>query len=497
MSTAAARLVCIAGTLALASASLASPPSRVRAVLLEGQTFSLPQGGSATVRSINDVFVNSRGDWIALTNQFSSTDPEMAIVNGVVVYAEGQPIEAPTGFPTVRSWASNLPAIANNGDIAWNLSTVLGSSVEGGLRISGAIAWAFYEGDTFNDGPFLYGQWSSVPDVKINDNRQVFIVASMDVFGLGSSIDRAFVRVTLNGDGVVSESVKLLGFGDTIPGYPGETMTGGYVGELHNAFNNAGDWIASPIFSGDAARSDLVVKNNQILLQEGSPAPIAGRNWGSLAGFVHAVDLNDAGSWVLRAPMTGDTATDQIIVKDGVKFFQEGDPFPPNTARTVTSIATMAVRLDDAGIVWWYADTNDTDTTRDQFLMRGTDGIAQEGVTPVEIPSAGGEIATLRAIDTGTSNFAVADNGKFAAFKGRLANRPGASGDTDILALIEVRCPADFNGSGGIPDIDDIIAFFEAFNAGEDAADANWSGGVPDIDDVLYFFEVFNAGGCD
>ena len=54
-------------------------------------------------------------------------------------------------------------------------------------------------------------------------------------------------------------------------------------------------------------------------------------------------------------------------------------------------------------------------------------------------------------------------------------------------------CPADINDSGGVPDIDDILAFFDFFNAGDDRADFNGSGGVPDIDDLLAFFEAFNA----
>ena len=55
-------------------------------------------------------------------------------------------------------------------------------------------------------------------------------------------------------------------------------------------------------------------------------------------------------------------------------------------------------------------------------------------------------------------------------------------------------CPADINHSGGVPDVDDLVAFFDFFNAGDPLADINQSGGIPDVDDLISFFEFFAAG---
>lgn len=57
-------------------------------------------------------------------------------------------------------------------------------------------------------------------------------------------------------------------------------------------------------------------------------------------------------------------------------------------------------------------------------------------------------------------------------------------------------CPADYDGSGGAPDIADIEAFFNAWLAGDDCADVDCSGGVPDIADIDLFFALWLAGGC-
>ena len=57
---------------------------------------------------------------------------------------------------------------------------------------------------------------------------------------------------------------------------------------------------------------------------------------------------------------------------------------------------------------------------------------------------------------------------------------------------VRVLRSADFNESGGVADIDDIVAFFDAFNAGDPSSDFDGSGGVSDIDDILAFFDAFN-----
>ena len=57
-------------------------------------------------------------------------------------------------------------------------------------------------------------------------------------------------------------------------------------------------------------------------------------------------------------------------------------------------------------------------------------------------------------------------------------------------------CSADFDGTGGAPDADDIDAFFAAWLMGDPAADTDCSEGVPDAGDVDVFFAQWLAGGC-
>lgn len=80
----------------------------------------------------------------------------------------------------------------------------------------------------------------------------------------------------------------------------------------------------------------------------------------------------------------------------------------------------------------------------------------------------------------------------------RIEHGPGSTEARSDLGCYEWRqtCPADFDNSGGTPDMTDLAAFFEAFSAGDAAADVNKSGGTPDSDDIEAFFNVWLAGGC-
>ncbi len=53
-------------------------------------------------------------------------------------------------------------------------------------------------------------------------------------------------------------------------------------------------------------------------------------------------------------------------------------------------------------------------------------------------------------------------------------------------------CAADFNGDDGVDDLD-IVAFFEAFEAGEPEADVNGDDGIDDLD-IAFFFDLFEQG---
>lgn len=76
----------------------------------------------------------------------------------------------------------------------------------------------------------------------------------------------------------------------------------------------------------------------------------------------------------------------------------------------------------------------------------------------------------------------------------RVSNTCTSIDTQTVVVNVGSCCPADFNQDGGI-DGSDVIAFFSAFEAGDQSADVNLDGGI-NGDDVEYFFQVFEAGGC-
>jgi hypothetical protein len=79
-----------------------------------------------------------------------------------------------------------------------------------------------------------------------------------------------------------------------------------------------------------------------------------------------------------------------------------------------------------------------------------------------------------------------------------LANggKPDRSDFNFTLFILGCPCAADFDGSGGTPDINDIDAFFADWLVGSASADTDCSGGTPDSADVDAFFSDWLSGGC-
>ncbi|MBS0198466.1 MAG: hypothetical protein JSR77_17075 [Planctomycetes bacterium] len=66
--------------------------------------------------------------------------------------------------------------------------------------------------------------------------------------------------------------------------------------------------------------------------------------------------------------------------------------------------------------------------------------------------------------------------------------------ESNLVRLMVIPCPADFNQDGGI-DGTDVEAFFAAWEGGDASADVNLDGGI-DGTDVEAFFAAWESGGC-
>jgi uncharacterized membrane protein len=157
-------------------------------------------------------------------------------------------------------------------------------------------------------------------------------------------------------------------------------------------------------------------------------------------------------------------------------------PTRPNASITISDISadgnTIVGYTADGGVNQWEAVVW-TQATGFRFLRTI---LADQGIT---IP------ATLRLRETYCSGdgsviagwaYDTAAGGVYVGYVARLGS--------------SCPCPADFNGSGGTPDVSDIDAFFTGWLAGAANADADCSGGTPDVTDIGVFFSAWLAGGC-
>ncbi|MBL0870809.1 MAG: hypothetical protein IBJ18_09570 [Phycisphaerales bacterium] len=482
----------VAALLCLSGSAAALPPMTIQVVLKEGDTVN-----GVTVTSVDGASINSLGNWWATVNSFSSTQPQAAIRDGAVVYTEASMVNGPGGSVRVFDW--NQTTINDQGQMVWPLLTVPTSGTDSGLFYSETGAaqteWGAYEGTlAYDEGFGRVATWASFADVKMLSNRRAFMIASVDDFSVQGTINRAIMQATFNADGTLASTIRYATEGDTLTGQT-VPIRGSQVTSSQNDANNNGQFIWVPLLRNPDAPTTademIYLGTSTELVKEGSPSIIPGRNWGSQSSTNSAVGINDNGDYVYRAALDGATASNAVIVKNGVKFIQKGDPFPPNPAFNVTAInsGSTCVRIDNQGFVWWWADWSDPDANVDTGIMRGNEIVLQEGMT---LPGG----AVLDFFSTGPEDFSVSRDGKRMAcvvtlvggieavvtvsFQDALASCNPADIACDNGSPL-VTSPACTNSTTG-PNEGDYNAFFAAdgffFQAGQGTAGI---GGTCDI----------------
>lgn len=397
--------------------------------------------GVGNVTTINALAVNNQGKWLieADTDHANTNADVVALLNGVVQYREDQALAAPPNA-TISSFDSvNLN---NNADTGWNLF-LRGqtTSTDSGIYFNSTLAlWE----STISSSPAFTNPTPYIGffDVKMNDFNQMSVVASIDDPAIPTSVDRAMVRLDYNAlAGTYVENV-IAKEGDALIG---STIADFSTGPHNSAINNSGSMLyladtANPTTTIDGA----LMLNNTLLAQEGTTAT-AGANsrvYETLLG--RGVDLNDTDQWVIRANMTGDTLTDECIVKNNTILYQEGQNLPAIGSFSLESFGLTggALQIDNAGNVVWYGDWNDPTTTMDSGLFWNDQLIVQEGVTMI-----GGFL--VQAIANGEDAFDLSDDGQWLLFECTL--RDTAAGvNYNSAVLVQIPAPGFLGLAAGL-----------------------------------------------
>lgn len=437
-----ARLTGILSTLGAAGASLA-----IAGVSHAGPTFTVKPllltnvdslRGIGLVKSIDAVSVNDSGEWLVeVDTDFADTDADGAVVGpGGVVAREGDPLDGTGG--TLDSFDS--VHLSNNGSVGWNLfiGDVAGS-LDSGLFLGTTLI--FQEGTISAAPEFSAGTpYVGFFDVRMTSSNALFVIASVDDPAIATSVDRALVWVDYDSDGDSYTETVLAKEGDVLPGVA-DAATDFGTGNENYAINENGQALFTVALAGAAATNGALYLDDTLLLRKGDASPVKGLTYSNL-GTSSRVDLNDSGDWVVGTGLSGDTATNQIIVKNGAKVAQKGDAAPETGGRLITTFNSAPVTVDGGGNVFWYA-TLDGDAATNQGLWRGDELLVQKGVATAEgltFTSLAGTTATGGI----TEGFATSRNGKYVIFRGVLST--GSVGA--FLLTFDTDLRGDVNGDG-------------------------------------------------
>jgi len=407
------------------AAASARPDFAIETLVLEGD--SVP--GVGLVTHIDNLAINNLGMWIVEADtDHANTDADSVLIrDGVLYLREGDALDEPEGA-TIDSFDSvNVNILGTSG---WNffLDGTGGSNDDSGIYLNTDLIIQesdISEAPEFSPGTIYIGFF----EVKINDADAMLVVASVDDPNIPTTVDRALVVISSDAQ---SESV-FAKEGDVLPGQT-ETVADFGTGPSKFDYNNAGDVMFFADLTGDSAADGVFYLNNTLLAQEGSPAPIEGRNWQLLSS--RPLDVNNNGDYVFRGNLDGDTTDDEVIIKNGAKFIQEGDTLAAIAPFTFENFGTSApVLINDNGDVVWFGEWNNPDTDVDTGIFLNDTLLVQEGVTVI----AGQVVDTINAVEDGLR---ISDNGVYIIFEATLAD------GTNGTFLIDFGCDADLDGDG-------------------------------------------------
>lgn len=420
--------------------------------------------GVGGITSISNIAVNNNGEWVveADTDNADTNTDTVVLRSGALWFREGQLVD-PNGDPndpnelTIDTFdAINL---SESGAYAWNIfldnvGLTLPTNVDSGILYNGKLV--YQEGDRLNipnlgpNTPFT--GWF---ETYVNNDGDFVMVSSMDDPLIATTTDRVLIYVTPDPNGRLNPSV-ISKEGDVPVGFEPNRAVADFETSPHESWlNDNGLLIYGIDAAGSTANDNAIALGGVLLAREGQPSLVPGRTWGSIASS--EVYVNNYGTAAMSTDLGESTTDDAIIIKsDGTIVAQEGSTKPSISPFTFTSFGSGPTLIADTGRVFHYGDWNDTDTSIDTGYFVDDELLVQEGTTFLPFPGGGGDVATLRGVESG---YAISDNGKYMIFEA--VTLGGIEGAWLIEFMPE--CP-DFDDSGAV-DLADLAGLLAAFGS--------------------------------
>jgi len=369
-------------------------------VLKEGDVIP----GLGVVTWLSGACVDDRAHGVVLVDSdFSDLlrDEALVLAGALLQAREGDPVPGPAGA-TIDGFSSFWRT--NDGDVAMIL----------GLRpLVGVPFYGVYWNErllALEDFPVgapevsLDTSWHVFDALKMNADNTVLVLGEVLNPDVPGPREDVLVRFQLDSAGNLLATNVLATKAMFLPALNDVVATLGST-EHALALNEHGDFIT--YVKGATTPGAILINLETIVAQEGSPSPVAGRNWSAL-GAVPRVSINDFGEYLFSGTLDGLTPDIYLIVKNGQKFAQEGDILPAFSASPLSKGWSAPNYIANSGDVYWLARTSARD---DDAFMRNDRPILQENRTVV-----GG--ALVLSIEVTENAFHVSPDGRF--FLGRV-----------------------------------------------------------------------------
>ncbi|MEM6675611.1 MAG: hypothetical protein AAF726_22360 [Planctomycetota bacterium] len=419
--------------------ALGSPVAAQNLAIVVAEGDVVPGVGAVT--RIDGVSIASDGtSYVEADTDNPNTAADFVLLrDGVLFLREDQPLPQPAG---ARLGSFDGASAGPGGTVVTNLvlDGTTGSGDNSGIYLGDALV--LQEGAISNATAFTPGtDYVRFFDAKFGAPDEILVVASVDDSMIPGGVDSALVTLSIDGVGnLIGESVVALE-GQVLPGQIQPIENFGARAE-ESDINASGQAIFSVDLAGNAAVDRALYLGTTLIAQEGSPSPIPGRNWGPLDGV--EVDLNDAGDYVFKAEVDGDSADDDVIIRNGSVYRRAGESLPDITPFVLEDFGgSVGVWITAGGDVIWFGDWNDPDSSRDEGIFFNDRLILQEGVTFVD----GEVIVDLSDL---SEQVDVAPDGSRMLVEGEIE---GTTGDLDVVIEIVLNlgfnyCDAKPNSTG-------------------------------------------------
>jgi len=431
-------------TLALliaASASAGDRPFTVSILVLEGD--NVPGAGQVT--AIDAISVNNAGQWLVeVDTNFPDTAFDGAVLSQDGLFVrEGDSLALPAGT-SVGSFDSVW--LSESGNVGWNLFLDgATSSTDSGIFFNTSLV--LQEGFVSTAAAFSPGTpYIGFFEARMVVDNQIFVVATVDDPAIASTADRALVWIQRDPEKGSFTELVVAKEGDLLPEISDAVADFG-TGQENFAINELGSVLFTASLTGATATNGAIYRDRALVARKGGQSPVEGRTYSNI-GTSTRVDFNNASDVVFAASLSGDTASDQIIVRNGAKFIQEGDAAPGAGGDLLTGFNTAPVRIADDGDVVWYGNLTGAAATNqglwkgEQLLLRKGDLIEGMTLTTIAGTTATGGI---------TEGLAISRDGRHIIFRGVLdADLVGAF----LITFDDDSSPADLNGDGTVDGAD-------------------------------------------